>query len=85
MGYWDFRGLAQPIRFLLVHLGINYEERTFTSNEQWEQTKDKLGLPFPNLPFLIDADNDIYLTDTLAIMKYLAGKYQPALLERNNL
>ena len=36
LGYWDFRGLAQPIRFLLVHLGINYEEQTFNSHEQWD-------------------------------------------------
>lgn len=27
LGYWGFRGLAQPIRFLLAYLGVEYTEK----------------------------------------------------------
>ena len=39
LGYWDIRGLAQPVRFLLAHLGVEYEEKTYggrgNSAEDW--------------------------------------------------
>ncbi len=33
---------------------------------------------YPNLPYLIDGD--VYLTETTAIMKYIAHKWKPSLL-----
>ena len=27
LGYWDIRGLAEPIRLLLEHVEANYEDR----------------------------------------------------------
>lgn len=27
LGYWNIRGLAQPIRFLLAHLSIEYNDK----------------------------------------------------------
>ena len=62
LGYYGFRGLAQPIRFLLAHLGIQYTELLIENHEHWEQSKDKFGLPFPNLPCYIDEENDVKLT-----------------------
>ena len=83
LGYYGFRGLAQPIRFLLAHLGIDYTELLIENHEHWEQHKGKLGLPFPSLPCYIDEDNDVKLTGELAILKYLACKYQPTMLGRS--
>lgn len=40
--------------------------------------KQTLGLEFPNLPYLLDGDTKI--TETKAIMKYIAKKYNPSLL-----
>ena len=60
--YYGFRGLAQPIRFLLAHLGIEFTEMLIENHEHWEQHKGKLGLPFPSLPCYIDDENDVKLT-----------------------
>ena len=40
--------------------------------------KDTLGLEFPNLPDLLDGN--VKLTETNAIMKYIANKLGPHLL-----
>ena len=29
LGYWKMRGLAQPIRFLLAYLKVNYKEQVY--------------------------------------------------------
>lgn len=39
---------------------------------EWLADKPNLGLAFPNLPYLIDGD--VKLTQSLAIMRYLARK-----------
>lgn len=41
---------------------------------------DHLGMELPNLPYLFD--EDVKLTETLAIMKYIAKKWKPELLGR---
>lgn len=38
-------------------------------------------MEFPNLPYIID--DDVKITETLAIMKYVAKKWKPELLGRN--
>ena len=40
--------------------------------------KDTLGLDFPTMPYFID--EDVKLTETLAIMKYICVKHKPAML-----
>lgn len=40
-------------------------------------------MDFPNLPYLIDEDYKI--TETVAIMKYVAAKWRPELLGANPL
>ena len=40
--------------------------------------KETLGLKFPNLPYFIDGE--MRITETLAIMKYIANRYGPELL-----
>ena len=81
LGYWAIRGLGQPIRLLLEYAGIPYEEKLYEAIRKedgsidksgWFDEKHKLGLDFPNLPYLIDGD--VKLTQTIAILQYCAEK-----------
>ncbi|KAM7538972.1 hypothetical protein Aperf_G00000053472 [Anoplocephala perfoliata] len=80
LGYWDMRGLAEPIRLLLLYLGAEYEEKLYKTGPapdfdrtMWLSEKFKLGLDFPNLPYYIDGD--FKLTQSAAILAYIADKY----------
>ncbi len=68
LGYWDIRGRAQPIRFLLKYAGVEFNDKRYelgpgssmaeiqSINKHWLPDKFNLGLDFPNLPFYIDGD-----------------------------
>ncbi|GCC34010.1 glutathione S-transferase Mu 1-like [Chiloscyllium punctatum] len=80
LGYWDIRGLAQPIRLLLEYTGTAYEEKLYSCGEApnydkacWFDVKYTLGLDFPNLPYLINGD--VKITQSNAIMRYIARKH----------
>lgn len=80
LGYWAIRGLAQPIRLLLSYVGQDFEDVLYKlgegpefSREEWLSVKYTLGLDFPNLPYYID--EDVKLTQTNAILRYLARKH----------
>ncbi|XP_040854605.1 glutathione S-transferase Mu 1 isoform X4 [Ochotona curzoniae] len=80
LGYWDLRGLALPIRTLLEYTGTSYEEKHYRMGDapdydrsQWLNEKFKLGLDFPNLPYLIDGTHK--LTQSNAIVRYLGRKH----------
>lgn len=74
LGYWDIRGLAEPIRFLLLHKNVEFVDKRyeFTSGE-WPKDKFNLDLDFPNLPYLFDGD--VKITQSTTILRYLAQKY----------
>ncbi|XP_036045678.1 glutathione S-transferase Mu 2-like [Onychomys torridus] len=79
LGYWNVRGLTQSIRMLLEYTDSSYEEKKYTMGDapdydqsQWLSDKFKLGLDFPNLPYLIDGSHKI--TQSNAILRYLARK-----------
>ncbi|XP_078054029.1 glutathione S-transferase Mu 3-like [Mustelus asterias] len=81
LGYWDIRGLAQPIRLLLEYSGTKYEEKLYSCGEApnydkscWFDVKPKLELDFPNLPYLLDGD--VKITQSNAIMRYIARKHK---------
>ena len=83
LGYWDIRGLATPIRLLLVQAGVEYEEKFYTAGgppdfdrSHWTNEKFNLGLEFPNLPYYIDGETK--LTQSGVILRYLANKYNLA-------
>ena len=86
LGYWKIRGMGAAIRYQLEHCGVNYDldeyeqggKETNYSREQWTEKKYTLGLDFPNLPYLIDGS--FKLTETLAIHRYIAEKWNPELL-----
>ncbi|XP_011933680.1 PREDICTED: glutathione S-transferase Mu 4 isoform X1 [Cercocebus atys] len=80
LGYWDIRGLAHAIRLLLEYTDSSYEEKKYTmghapdyDRSQWLNEKFKLGLDFPNLPYLIDGTHKI--TQSNAILRYVARKH----------
>uniref|UniRef100_A0A8C7U1M8 glutathione transferase n=1 Tax=Oncorhynchus mykiss TaxID=8022 RepID=A0A8C7U1M8_ONCMY len=80
LAYWDIRGLAQPIRLLLEYTDTKYEDKFYTCGEApnydkscWFDEKHKLGMDFPNLPYLEDGDRKIVQSN--AIMRYIARKH----------
>jgi len=82
LGYWDLRGLAEPIRLLLEYCEIPYEQKLYVcgdgpefSRADWTQVKDNLPLHFPNLPYFRDK-NGMYFTESWAIMQHIARKHE---------
>lgn len=89
LGYWGIRGLAQPIRFLLVladvpfsevRLGVLPDGTLLEKDEEggdWSSLRSTLDMPFPNLPYLIDTDRDfpVSLSQSNAILRYLARRF----------
>lgn len=83
LGYWNIRGLAQPIRLLLTQAGVDFEDKRYptlgtppseSNSSDWlaDKNANTFDLTFPNLPYLIDGD--VHLTQTLAILRYLGRK-----------
>ncbi|TNV75811.1 hypothetical protein FGO68_gene7312 [Halteria grandinella] len=87
IGYWDIRGLAQPIRYLLEYLKVDYEDKKYPlgeapdfSKEAWFSVKQTLGFDLPNLPYLIDEETGVKITESHAIYRYICNKHNPDLL-----
>lgn len=85
LGYWDIRGLAAQIRYMFYYCGIDFEDKLYSCGDApdfdrscWLDEKFNLGMEYPNLPYLIDGEAKV--TETVAIMQYIAKKYRPALL-----
>ena len=59
---------------------IKYEQGGAPDHDRsaWTDVKETLGLEYPNLPYLIDGE--VKITETVAIMQYIAKKYRPTLL-----
>ncbi len=89
LGYWGIRGLAQPIRTLLIAAEVPFSEHRFgvlqdgtildenSEGEEWNRVKPKLKMPFPNLPYLIDNSelSPVNLSQSNAILRYLARRF----------
>ncbi|XP_071624578.1 uncharacterized protein [Heliangelus exortis] len=80
LGYWDIRGLAHAVRLLLEYTETPCQERRYRpgaapdfDHSDWTNEKEKLGLDFPNLPYLIDGPTK--LTQSNAILRYIARKH----------
>ena len=83
--YWNIVGLALPIRLALVYAGVDFVDVRIEAgdpsspdfNTAYPPAKaGKLSkiLPFPNLPYYLDADG-VALAQTNAILRFIAGKY----------
>jgi glutathione S-transferase len=88
LGYWNIRGLGAPIRYMLLYCGVEFTDKMYRAGpppeydrSEWLDEKFNLGMPFPNLPYL--HDEDVKLSETAAIMKYIAGKWKPELLGKD--
>jgi glutathione S-transferase len=71
-------------------LQVDFEDKQYAvgpgpefDRSQWTDVKPTLGLDYPNLPYLID--EEFKLTESMAIMKYIAAKWRPELLGANPL
>jgi glutathione S-transferase len=87
LGYWAIRGLAQPIRLLLNYIGVEFNDHRYVqgdapgySRAEWESVKFTLGLDFPNLPYIIDEESGIKLSQSNAVLNFVARKWKPELL-----
>ncbi|KAL4464134.1 hypothetical protein ABPG74_006071 [Tetrahymena malaccensis] len=71
LGYWNTPGKAQPSRYLLELSGNKYEEvrYSYPAAEWFGRDKYALGLPFPNLPYLLDGE--VKITESETIFDYL--------------
>ncbi|GBN84412.1 Glutathione S-transferase [Araneus ventricosus] len=73
LGYWDHRGLAEPIRYLLHYSKVDFVDKRYTADvagyEEWQKDKFGLGLDFPDLPYYIEGD--FSLTQSITIISYL--------------
>lgn len=49
----------------------------------WFDVKFKLGMQIPNLPYVIDNTNDVKISETFAVMKYIGRKNQKLLPTSN--
>jgi len=79
LGYWNLRGLGQPIRLLLAYSGTDYEDKRYNigpapeyDQTEWLNDKQSLGLDFPNLPYYLDGD--LKLSQSVAILRHIARK-----------
>ena len=72
LGYWNIKGLAEPIRILLAYFKLGYKDVTFASVEEAHASFAKHNFAFPNLPYLVDGD--VHVTESKAIPIYLAQK-----------
>ncbi|MED6272480.1 Glutathione S-transferase Mu 1, partial [Characodon lateralis] len=80
LAYWDVRGFVGHIRLMLEYTKSDYKEKFYVVGDApgfdkscWFNEKFKLGLDFPNLPYLIDGDKKV--TQSMAILRYIARKH----------
>ncbi|KAL4477569.1 hypothetical protein ABPG74_002719 [Tetrahymena malaccensis] len=72
LGYWNIPLRAQPIRYLLELGHYPYVEKKYSQQDAAEwfgKDKQKLGLDYPNLPYLIQGD--YHLTEAANIANYV--------------
>lgn len=80
LGYYAIRALADPIRLMLHHADVEFEDFHYYINpppnynrDAWFSVKYTLGLQFPNVPYYMDGD--LKITQAAAIMRYLGRKH----------
>ncbi|XP_015782785.1 glutathione S-transferase Mu 1 [Tetranychus urticae] len=80
IGYWTYRGNVEPILLLLKQADQPLQMKTYKQGVgrdylgiEWPTDKKQLNLFYPNLPYIVDGD--IKISQTLAILRYLARKH----------
>ena len=83
LGYWKIRGFSHPIRCLLHYVGVDFQNKMYEYHplpdlkKDWLAEKFKLGIEFPNLPYYLD--EEVELTESIAIFNYIATKHDPSM------
>jgi len=74
---------------MFYYCGVDFEDVVYEygpapefHRDNWMKVKFTMPHDYPNLPYLIDGDFN--LTETAAIMKYIAHKWKPELLGANS-
>ena len=87
-GYWSIRcgPRGNVNRNILNYAGVDYTEKFYNpeteeGRAEWASDKVNLGIPFANLPYLIDGD--FKLTESKAVTLYICEKWAPELLGTN--
>ena len=82
LGYWDNRTIAEPLRLLLALAGVEYDDIRYPVGEppdydksEWLEAKHSLGLPAPNLPYYIEPESGLRLTQSRVILMHVATKH----------
>mmetsp|Transcript_17175 Transcript_17175/g.65560 ORF Transcript_17175/g.65560 Transcript_17175/m.65560 type:complete len:269 (-) Transcript_17175:101-907(-) len=86
LGYWQIRGLVEPIRTLCAYGHIEVQPIVYQQGDRsvnfdksmWYNVKNHIGLDFPNLPYLFD--NGLKLTQSDAILRHLCRRIDEKLL-----
>lgn len=78
LAYWPIKGLVEPIRYLLAYVKQDYEEINFADWDEYIGRRQPFDLSFANLPFIVDGH--VKLTESKAIMQYIAAKHDASLL-----
>eukprot|EP00039_Didymoeca_costata_P000909 m.48007 g.48007 ORF g.48007 m.48007 type:complete len:175 (+) comp10544_c0_seq2:52-576(+) len=85
VGYWNTRAIGEPVRLLLNYVGIDFVDKRYEcgpppdyNKSDWLDTKHTLGLDLPNLPYYIDNNEGVKLTQMHAIMYFLGHKHNMA-------
>jgi len=63
LAYYDIRGVAQAIRYQLIHQGVEFIDKKFPTNEDKSSTSSS---DEANLPYFIDV-NGSKITDVIEI------------------
>ncbi|CAL8128177.1 unnamed protein product [Orchesella dallaii] len=78
--YFNFRWLAEPIRYLLSYVKEDFED-VRVSAEEWEKPDGKINKDeylYQKLPVLEDFENGLKLGQSFTILRYLGRKYNLA-------
>ena len=83
--YWNIRAIGEPVRLLLHYLGIPFKDTRLQVGPPpgydktcWHDTKEELGLDFPNLPYLMEmnvGDDVVCLSQMHAILRYFGEQH----------
>merc|ERR1712226_547895 len=82
LGYWKIRGLCAPCEMLCEYTEQDYKTTKYEVFKQdngswdrssWFNVKYDLGIPIPNLPYLIDESSDVAISECWALAENLEG------------
>lgn len=73
--YFNFKGKAEAIRLACAHAGIEFENKTFASRDEFTAMKASGELPYGQVPALIvtTGDSTKVLGQSSAIIRYIAS------------